>query len=178
MIPKARNIVDALRAQPALATPTPLPPMETNPLQTALDDYHRMAAEVEMVRANNRDLITENSKLIAEMNMLRESYERADSDRIRLQAIASTLLGRLFSINDVIAGAVKQSVKDGLQAVDVAEVERALGAARERPTEPAEGTLPKAVDLDAARPLHSPRAPQEASGAIPPQVDWRRGEGT
>ena len=91
-----------------------------NPLQTALDDYHRMAAEVMDVRARNHDLITENSKLVAEVGMLREALERADADRIRLQAVSSGLLGRLLSIRDVIEGSVKASLREGVEATKAA----------------------------------------------------------
>jgi chromosome segregation ATPase len=144
--------------------PTPLQQMARNPLQTALDNYHVMEAEVSRVRAEDQTLRAENQALLAEVNMLREAFERSDGDRIRLQAISSTLLGRLLAINDTIAGAVRASVKDGIEAA--AQEKPAVVFTEQASTEPQEAAQradpnePISIDH---RPLASP---------APPQVEW------
>ena len=100
-----------------------LPPAEPNPLQKAYDDYNDMKREYAQAKHEANELRVHNQALMAEVGMLRESMERCDSDRIRLQAVSSTLLGRLLAINAVIGDAVKDSVKHGIQAVEAAAPE-------------------------------------------------------
>lgn len=90
--------------------------IEHNPLQVALDNYHMMEAQRDSATDRASQLNVANGSLVAEVHMLREQLAVADADRIRLQAVASTLLGRLLGINDCIAGAVKAAVKDGIDA--------------------------------------------------------------
>ena len=92
------------------------PEPQANPLQKAFDDYHRMADKLAETETTNVDLRAANMALIREVDMLREVLRTADADRTRLQAISSTLLGRLLAINDTIAGAVKASIRDGIEA--------------------------------------------------------------
>lgn len=148
-----RNIID-MREPPQLGP---------NPLQQALDDYHRMAGRVRSLEDSHRSIAAENHALLSEVNMLREAYERADSDRIRLQAISSTLLGRLLAINDAIAGAVKESIKHGIEAVAEAKPDPALEQAAEDVQEV----------LQRVRPIHpTPVAGRALGPSTPPQVDW------
>lgn len=97
--------------------------VERSPIQRALDNYNEM--ERALAAAENRaiDLSVQNGALMSEVKMLREAYERADGQRIHLQAVSATLLGRLLSINDVIGGAVRASIKEGIEAVDTANAE-------------------------------------------------------
>lgn len=141
---------------------TPLPVAEPNPLRRALDDYHHMEDEVIRTRADSVGLRTQNQSLIAEVGMLREALERSDNDRVRLQAVSSTLLGRLLAINDVIGGAVKASIKDGIEAAAVApdvkleQDAKAIQAVLQR-------VSPAASDKEPPVTLPNQR---------PPQVDW------
>lgn len=91
-------------------------PQEQNPLQKAFDDYHRMEMDLADTKASNTELKAANMALIREVDMLREVLRTADADRLRLNAVSATLLGRLLAINDCIAGAVKASVRDGIEA--------------------------------------------------------------
>jgi hypothetical protein len=99
------------------------PPAIRDQLAEAFENYKRMAAEVEKYKTLTMDLRVENGSLVAEVTMLREALERSDADRIRLQAVSSTLMGQLRSINAVIADSVKLAIKHGLEAVDEAKPE-------------------------------------------------------
>jgi hypothetical protein len=142
-----------------------------NPIQRALNDYHMMEAELSRTRAENQTLRAESQGHLAEVNMLREALERADSDRIRLQAISSTLLGRLLAINDCIGGAVKASIKDGIEATHAAKAEDELEQENELERAGAEvrGILQRVPPAPAPIVTPARQAPPE-----PPQVDWSR----
>lgn len=142
---------------------TPTPQDGTNPLQKALNDYQRMETELDRIREINRDLSAANMALVAEVSMLREELERADGDRIRLQAVSSTLLGRLLAINDCIAGAVRASIKDGIEAVAQAKPAPDLeGAAQE-----VQAILQRSVPMPLVKPDETAQAAPR-----PPEVDW------
>lgn len=143
---------------------------ELSPLEKAFSDYQRMEQELTAVKAKNEDLLVTNMNLLSEVQMLREALERADADRIRLQAGYSTLLGRLFSINEIIGGAVSASIRDGVDAVKPdPELEKAAGEAA--------AIIQRLPARDGAemapRPMTSPRAPQAVGGGLPP-IDWQR----
>lgn len=93
------------------------PAMEPSPLERAFENYQQMEAELATARAEKQELLALNMRLAAEVQVLRDSYQQADIERTRLQSVASTLLGRLLAINDAIAGAVKDSVRHGIEAV-------------------------------------------------------------
>jgi hypothetical protein len=140
---------------------------EPNPLQKALDDYHAMERDRDQTQQHAAELIAANSALHAEVNMLREALERADADRIRLQAISSTLLGRLLAINDCIGGAVKASIKDGIEAVHAAKADDEL----ERDAQEAQAIIQRVPPHEAAEtPVARipPPAPPQAAGGLPP----------
>lgn len=139
------------------------PPLEKNPLQKALDDYHRMEQELQREKMRNTDLRNENRDLLSEVGMLREAAERSDCDRIRLQAISSTLLGRLYGISDVIEGAVRAAIRDGVKAATVHEETKDTPKAPEPPAEPVEKPV---VDLTPKSPVHNIGSPTV------PAVDW------
>jgi hypothetical protein len=105
--------------------PPELPTPEPNPLQTALENYQQMTYDLADARQYAHDTRIENHSLRAEITMLREMIDRADSDRIRLQAISSTLLGRLLSIQSTIEDAVRDSIHNGIQAEQEATPEPA-----------------------------------------------------
>lgn len=153
---------------------TPAPAMEENPIQRALDNYHEMEHQRDMAVAEAADLRATNSALLAEINMLREAYERADTDRIRLQTIASTLLGRLLAINDTIAGAVKASIKDGIEAVHAAKAEDELEQAGDEAQDILQRVRPEAGTDAADIRMASVEALQPREMAIPPNIDWRQ----
>ncbi len=139
----------------------PEPQEQPNPLQRALNDYHLMEREKDAAVGQAADLRATNGALVAEVNMLREALERADGDRIRLQAISSTLLGRLLAINDTIAGAVRAAVKDGIDASTPKEPEPALSEPAEAPQSAPEPVAPE-------QPLRVLSTP------VPPVADWSR----
>lgn len=144
---------------------------DRNPLQSAFDDYQRMETELRTTSERNKQLLVENMNLVSEVSMLREAYERADGDRIRLQAISSTLLGRLLAINDVIGGAVRASIKDGIEASHAAKAEDEL----ERDAQEVQEVLQRVQPLQAPEPPARPQvtpAPPQAIGRAIPAVDW------
>ena len=134
------------RAQIAVRPPV----MEPSPLEKAFEDYQHMEAELAEVREKNQQLMISNASLLSEVHMLREELERADIDRVRLQSVSSTLLGRLLSINDTIAGAVKDSIRHGIEATEAAQSAKSAESTEMAPS-----------------PIASPRAPQAL-----PEVNW------
>lgn len=95
-----------------------MPPLGRNPIQAALDDYNQIADENTLLKSERDELITHNRSLISEVNMLREAYEAADADRIRLTQVSSTLHGELKGIQAIINSAVATAVKEGVQAAE------------------------------------------------------------
>lgn len=147
------------------AVRTTAPLMEPNPLQRALNDYHMMEAELTKAQVELQAAMIQSRGLVAEVEMLREALERSDGDRIRLQAISSTLLGRLLAINDCIAGAVKASIRDGIEAAHEAKPDPEL----ERAASEVQSILQRVVPMEPASP------PASVSAVLgPPQVDWVR----
>lgn len=144
---------------------TSVPQMEPNLLQRAYENYSTMEEQLAESRQKIVELSIDNGSLVAEVNMLREELARADADRIRLQAVASTLNGELTAIKDVIDGSVRRALEAGVHAkpeLASAEPEKpAQQAAIEALTQLAEDrkTLP---------------APSPGNGsAFPPSVDWK-----
>lgn len=149
------------------------PALDRNPLQSAFDDYQRMEVELRAVTEKNQQLLVQNMNLVSEVSMLREAYERADGDRIRLQAISSTLLGRLLAINDAIGGAVKASIKDGIEAAHAAKADDDL----ERDGADAQEIIQRVQPIRAPENLPRPQphpAPPQAVGRALPEVEWSR----
>jgi hypothetical protein len=142
--------------------------LDPNPLQQALDNYHVMAREAELLRATNAELRATNAGLLAEVGMLREYLKTADSDRIRLQAIASTMLGRLLSINDTIAGAVKASIREGIDA-SVSHEDGLDEAARTAQVGSVEGGCQIAPPS-----YHTQEPPKGRAGTLLAPVEFRR----
>jgi hypothetical protein len=103
--------------------------------------------------------------------MLREAFERADGDRIRLQAISSTLLGRLLAINDTIGGAVRASIKDGIEATNAAKTEDEL--AKEKDLDKAASEVQAILQRVDQPNLPVPRESGVGSPAIP-GIDWSK----
>jgi predicted nuclease with TOPRIM domain len=124
-----------------------LPTVELSPLQKAFDDYNEMKAERDRLRHEMNELRIQNGALIAEVNMLRDSLERCDSDRTRLQSVSSTLLGQLMAINAVIADSVRLSIKNGVEAAEAAKARgnRELNKAGAEASEIIERITPTAV---------------------------------
>ena len=100
------------------------PPAIRDQLAEAFENYKRMAAEVEKYKTLTMDLRVENGSLVAEVTMLRDALERSDADRIRLQAIASTFVGGVRSLNAVAADLYKLAIKNGLEAAESIEPEK------------------------------------------------------
>lgn len=140
---------------------------ERNPLEVAYQNYHLMEKELAANRNKVQELLVTNMNLLSEVSMLREALDRADSDRIRLQAISSTLLGRLLAINDCIGGAVKASIRDGIEATQQAQADPDL----ERAADEARGILQR-VEPAAPAPV-SPAANPSPRGSVRlAPVDW------
>lgn len=123
---------------------------ERNPLEVAYQNYHLMEKELAANRNKVQELLVTNMNLLSEVSMLREALDRADSDRIRLQAISSTLLGRLLAINDCIGGAVKASIKDGIEAAQEAKSDPDLEQASQEAAEIIQRVQPMEVPKVAA----------------------------
>jgi len=150
---------------------TPVPSMEQNPLQKAFADYQRMEEVVRLSRVEGEVLRAQNAGLTAEAGMLREALERSEAERVRLSSIASTLLGRLLSINDVIAGAVKQSIQNGIEATRAVEP---ADKAEERQELEAAGEAAQDI-LQRVEPVLGTGGSGAGIGSqVPPAVDWGR----
>ncbi len=141
-----------------------VPQMEPNLLQRAYENYSTMEEQLAEARQKIVELSIDNGSLVAEVSMLREELARADADRIRLQAVSSTLSGELLSINDVIAGAVRRALDAGTKVAKTAT------AAPEKPAhEDAVAELAQLAEEPKAIP-----APSQGNGeAFPPKVDWK-----
>lgn len=138
-------------------------PMEPSPLHRAFDNYVHMEQQLKEITEKNQQLLVTNMNLLAEVKMMREALERADTDRIRLQAVSSQLLGRLLAINAVIGDAVKASIKHGIEAVEEVDRKQASGDVAEA----AQRVAP--VPATPVAPIGKPTS--EAAAAVP-AVNW------
>ena len=104
---------------------------EPNPLQKAFDDYRAMERARDEARHECTELRIHNGALVAEVQMLREALDRSDTDRVRLQAIASTFVGGVRSLNAVAADLYNLAIKNGVEAEEARrpDVEKAAADA-------------------------------------------------
>lgn len=93
-------------------------PEPRDELHEAFENYRQLKVEHARVQQENLDLRVENGSLIAELGMIREAHDRAETDRVRLQAIASTFVGGIRSLNAVAADLYGLALKNGLDAAD------------------------------------------------------------
>jgi hypothetical protein len=171
------SIAREIEAQTRLAT------SERNPLQKAYDDYHEMERQRDLAIDEVASLTFTNNSLLAELTVLRESFERSENNRVRFQSISATLLGRLLAINDCIAGAVKASVEAGiepqpaslddeteehLQAELAASIE---GGFSEADREAVERYAPKEGPKTPTEIKATPEPPEAAGGGLP-KIQW------
>lgn len=141
------------------------PQPELSPLEKAFSDYQRMEHELGSVKAKNEDLLVTNMNLLSEVQMLREAFGQADADRMRLQAVSSTLSGQLLAINAVIADAMRLAIKHGVEATQPDPgLERAAGEAAE--------IIQRLEPVAAPAVAHATR-PASAASALAP-VEFRR----
>jgi hypothetical protein len=155
----------------------PIAEVAVNPLQRALNDYHLMEAELASARKRATDAEVRSASLLAEVNMLRESYERADLQRVHLQGVASSLLGRLLSINDVIGGACRAALKEGIEATSAAQAENELERAGAEVQAILQSLPKQEAPIGTPAQTPTPRPPQAVGaglGAVIPSVDWSR----
>ncbi len=110
-------------------------PEPRDELQEAFESYKQLKIEHARVLQENLDLRVENGSLIAEVNMIRESYREADSDRCKLQAVSSSLAGGLKAIKAVIDDQLRTAIKNGIEAVEPSEREAELDKAGEEVAE-------------------------------------------
>lgn len=146
-----------------------LPRLEKNPLQEALDNYQLLERELRTIKDQNAQLRADNAGLVAENGVLREHLGAAENDRVRLQAVASTLLGRLLAINDTIAGAVRASIKEGIEAVHATSDGMAAGLAGEA----TQRVSTQAATLEPVVQMASPEPPQRPSVARLAPIEYR-----
>ena len=102
---------------------------EPNPLQKAFDDYRAMERARDEARHECTELRIHNGALVAEVQMLREALDRSDTDRVRLQAIASTFVGGVRSLNAVAADLYNLAIKNGVEAEEARRPEVETAAA-------------------------------------------------
>jgi len=141
--------------------------MEPNPLQRALDNYQELERQWQAAKRKADELNALNAGLLAENGVLREALRTSDHDRVRLQAIASTLMGRLLAINDTIAGAVRAAVRDGIEASEAIDTEN-------EPAEPVR-EIPARPLAQTPEPRKAPpEAPQRPTAAILQEIQYRR----
>lgn len=101
----------------------PLIPEPRDELTEAFENYKALKIEHARVVQENIDLRVENGALAGEVAMLREQVGQSDTDRIRLQAVASSMAGGLRAINAVIADQLRTALKNGLDAVQKADAQ-------------------------------------------------------
>jgi hypothetical protein len=134
--------------------------MEENPLQKAFENYQERERQWHEARIEADSLRATNSALLSEIGMLRESFRTADAERVRWQATASTLLGRLYAINDTISGAVRAAARDGLEA----------RKPEDQPKPPEQAPPEPAAAAQSAAPVEAPQVPPETQALpVPPQ---------
>lgn len=112
----SQKLLEAVRMPARIAEPR-------DELQEAFENYRQLKIEHARVVQENLDLRVENGALVAEVNMIREAHERAETDRVRLQAIASTFVGGIRGLNAVAADLYSLAIKHGLEAVDAIKPE-------------------------------------------------------
>lgn len=155
------------------ATP---PRLEPNPLQRALDTYHELERQHRQSTEDLAQIRAENAQLLSEVGMLREHLQTVEAERTRWHVTATTLLGRLFSINDVIGGAVKAAIKDGLEAKPPVEREEDLEKAGAEVAEILQRAAENGGTQTAPAPEATPEPPQAQPATIP-RVDFGTPEG-
>jgi hypothetical protein len=143
--------------------------MEPNPLQKALDNYQELERQWHDAKLIADSLQATNASLLAEVGMLRELVRSTDVERARWQATAATLLGRLYAINDVVGGAVRAAVRDGLEATPPEEEVKEADVVTVATTQCAGASEPA---LTTPEPKAAPAPPQAAVGATIPMVDF------
>lgn len=141
-----------------------VPQMEPNLLVRAVANYSEM--EEQLAEANRKivELSIDNGSLTAEVNMLREELARADADRLRLQAVASTLNGELTAIKDVIDGSVRRALEAGVRVK--------AEPPRQEPMKPTHEAAVEELSQLAAEAKALPGPPKVDGKSIPTQVDW------
>lgn len=120
-------------------------PEPRDELQEAFENYRQLKIEHARVLQENLDLRVENGSLVAEVNMIRESYRQADSDRCKLQAVSSSLAGGLKAIKAVIDDQLRTAIKNGIEAVDPSVQEAELETAGEEVRDIIERAVPAAT---------------------------------
>jgi hypothetical protein len=143
---------------------------DRNPLQEALDNYHEMENQRDEAINRADSMNATNAALVTEIGVLRDQLARSDAERIRLNAVGSTLLGRLMAIHDTIAGAVKAAAREGVLPNDGLEQ---AGAEAQSILQRVQTVQPPETP---ETPKPPQRAPQEAGavGGVIPVVDWSR----
>lgn len=100
-----------------------MPSREPSELERALNNYRQMESDVARLQAEKTELLVSNRSLQAEVNMLREALERSDTDRIRLQSVASTFMGGIRALNATTLDLVNLAIKNGVEAATAAKPE-------------------------------------------------------
>lgn len=156
--------MNAPRPQPTAAGNMP---MEPSPLQRALDNYQEMERQLHETRRSNVNLRADNAALLSEVNMLRDLMMATDADRVRWQATSATLLGRLYAINDVVGGAVKAAIRDGLEPKTPDDRNEDLERAGAEVAAILQRVAPVEAPEAPPAPEASPEPPQRATTAMP-----------
>lgn len=134
----------------------------TDPTETNL-----LARALEVAERKNHEQGIMIGSLTAEVAMLREALERSDTDRIRLQAVSSSIMGGLLAINSVIADQVKLAVKHGVEAVAEAKEDTELEKAASEVADILQRIPERPAPEPAPLRLGSPRAPNAFAGGTP-----------
>lgn len=113
------RLLEAVRMPTRIAEPR-------DELHEAFENYRQLKIEHARVQQENLNLRVENGSLVAELGMIREAHDRAETDRVRLQAIASTFVGGIRSLNAVAADLYALAIKNGLEAVDAIKPEEKM----------------------------------------------------
>lgn len=83
--------------------------------QKFMEEYDQILRDAVQHRDDNVNLRIENANLLSEVNMLRESWERSEASRIRLERMSSALVARLGVIQDTITVAARDAIKEGTE---------------------------------------------------------------
>ncbi len=86
-----------------------------NPMREALENWERLQSDLMMAKDESRELNSCNSKLLAEVDYLREKLEQVSLERDRYKSYAIDITSRLSVIKDTIitaeAGAREYALK-------------------------------------------------------------------
>ena len=76
-----------------------------NPMQDALENWDLIQSELKIVKDSEKELVSINAKLLAEVDYLREKLDQVSTERDRYKTYAVEITTRLQTIKETILAA-------------------------------------------------------------------------